>query len=70
MGLIASAVFVVVYSVRGIETLPVHGEWWPCPTDEEIAAAENELQYRHLLDSNPVFENALAAIRPAGKYYA
>ncbi len=45
MGLIASAVFVVVYSVRGIETLPVQGEWWPRPTNEEIAAADGERFY-------------------------
>jgi sortase A len=38
-------VFLVIYSVRGIETLPVSGEWWPRPTEEEIEAANDDRYY-------------------------
>jgi sortase A len=40
----ACVIFLVVFSIRGIETLPVSGEWWPRPT-EEIEAANGDRYY-------------------------
>ena len=38
-------IFFVLYSIWGIETLPVSGEWWPRPTEEEIEAANGDRYY-------------------------
>jgi sortase A len=42
---LAGAAFTVSVLLRGIEALPVSGEWWPRPTEEEIEAANGDRYY-------------------------
>jgi sortase A len=43
---LAGEVFTVSVLVRGVEALPVSGEWWwPSPTEEEIEAANGDRYY-------------------------
>jgi sortase A len=35
----------VGYLIWGVEALPVHAEWWPRPTEEEIEAANGDRYY-------------------------